>query len=105
MTYAFLITALLLIAATVADVRYTSRGLAKRLAVEGNSWIVAMYSNKPTPVQLYTANALFSAPMIASGVLGLFLHNYALLGLSIGPMVAYSLKHIHGARSWSRLGA
>jgi len=43
--------------------------------------------------------------MIVLGVLGIFLHNYTLLGLSIGPMIAYSLKHIHGARSWAKLGA
>lgn len=106
MIVAFFIALAVLLATTILDVRYTSRGIAKKLAIEGNSWIVGMFGNKPSAVQLYLSNALFSSPMVASGIYGLLLdRNAALLGLSIGTMTAYSLKHIHGARSWAKLGA
>lgn len=105
MILAFFLVLLFLIAGTVTDVRYTSRGLSKGLAVEGNTAIVKMYSDKPTTLQLYTANTLFAVPLVAPGLLGLFLHQPVLVSISLGAMGTFSVKHLRGAYRWAKLGA
>lgn len=105
MIYAFLITAMFHIAAVVADVRLTDRGIKKGVAVEANRFIVWMYGRKPNLVELYTANFLISAPMLVSGILGHQLNLDILIWMSLGSMISFGAKHLRGAYRWAKLGA
>jgi hypothetical protein len=106
--YVFLSALLILAAATVTDVRYTVRGIAKGLGVEGNAVIRDMFGNKPSAFQLYTSNLLLSLPMIACGLLGAFAglpNPEVYTGLGAGSMLAYAALHLKGAYDWAKLGA
>jgi len=59
MTIAFFIALAFLIVTTVLDVRYTSRGISKKLAVEGNSWIVAAYGPTRPPASFIPTTPFF----------------------------------------------
>lgn len=80
----------------------TSRGLAKHLAVEGNTFLVG---SNPTISALIGRDALLLSFAIAPALVAHFVHNVGIeYGALSGP-IGYGIKHIIGGIEWKKLGA
>lgn len=99
----FLLALVFLVVCASFDIINTHRGLIRGLAVEGNSWIVAIFGNKPSLLALYVFDVVIWVLMAVPGVLGLHFENYALLGASIGAFLAFGGHHIQGGLKWGLL--
>lgn len=88
------------IAGASFDIIMTNRGLRANLAVEGNGWIVKLFGNKPSLLQLCLYE-VGKVGMICAPTLGW--NNPALVGGSIGGLLAVGGLHIIGALKWRLL--
>lgn len=91
---------LFLLITTAFDVLLTNRGIKAGVGVEGNSWIVRLFGDKPKlfDVALYEAvRCLMIAALLFAW------DNPALFGACIGTCIAAGGKHIQGALKWRLL--
>lgn len=107
MNYAYIANAVVLaavIAATLYDIKWTLKGIAKGVGVEANVIITKLAGTvKPSFRQLLLINLLI--PILPLGLPGLVLgwHNGPLCAFSITALLPGIYTHIHGARDWQYL--
>lgn len=87
----------------VYDVTYTTIGLKKGLAVEGNTWLIG---NKPSEKALYLRDGLVLAFCMLPTILGATVfHNVPVAYGGLVSPVIYGVKHYMGGLAWKKLGA
>lgn len=89
-----------LIGAAAFDITMTRRGIVKKLAVEGNSWIVGLFGNTPSTFDLYLYDGVIWCLMVAPAIVW---GNPAAFGVSVGSMFAFGGGHILGGLKWRLL--
>lgn len=85
------------IACGLFDQLETVKGIAKGVAVEGDTWLVG---TKPSFLALFARDTLVLVFCTAPSVIGQLIHNPGIAyGLLIMPVI-YGIKHILGGLSW-----
>lgn len=96
----FSLVLLFALAGAAYDIALTHVGIVKGVAVEGNSWITKLFGVKPSLLQL----CLYEIGKMALAVApALGWDNLALVGGSIGILLAVGGKHIMGGLKWRLL--
>jgi len=82
------------------DISETVKGIAKGVAVEGNTWLVGP---KPSAKALWLrdtlVNALACAPALVAWFLGV---HPAAYGFLVAPVIS-GIKHVQGYLAWKKL--
>jgi len=103
LTVLFVTSLLFLIGAATFDFTETERGLAAKVALEGNTWMTGLFGPTPSLLDYFSVDfaiwACLSVPAIFGWVvlwpLGLY--------LSIGTFIGYGVKHLQGGFAWKAL--
>jgi hypothetical protein len=99
----FVVALAALAASQVYDISETEKGIVAGVGVESNSTITMFFGTKPTATQLYIHNTVLGGIMVAVAAIGVATGNVVLVGLGIGPMIAYAGLHLKGALDWRKL--
>lgn len=91
------------VVADVLDSYYTNKGIKAGVAVEGNSYIVALAgTDKPSFLKVLLISMLI--PILPVGILGLIVGYGSPAAIVFSTMLVLTgIKHVNGARAWVNL--
>jgi hypothetical protein len=106
MLFVFLACFVFYVLSMIADSTVSVKGIKAGVAVEGNTWINALFgTNKETPKDYAVYDLIEAVGLSAAGIVAL-LHPAFHLGLylSSGMYIGMGIKHIQGVLAWKKYG-
>jgi hypothetical protein len=98
------ITGAFYLSGAVADTVIALRGLAKGVAVEGNTLLVWLAGTERPSLKDYILYDLGEVGVLSLGLIALWTSRPELVALSIGPYIGMGVKHWLAVRSWMKDG-
>jgi hypothetical protein len=90
------------------DATETHKGIVRGVAVEGNTWLVALWGDKPSYAKLLLWVAIFLVPQAVCGFFLAHSSSYThhmVSALPVGGMLGDGARHFYYAWKWHKLGA